>query len=399
MTRTAWSLVVAAVLPFAACKLPTGNGGNHGGNGSGIVAVLVTPPTACLAAGQTIQLVATPQDSAGNPLTGHVVTWTTGNQAVATVDGAGLVQGVGPGSTTITATSEGVTGTAAVALQTNTATANLSSLWALATNFVFAIGDGGTILLYDGTAWSPLCSGTTTALYDMGPARYVVGAGGTILGWVPTQHAWIAQASGTTSDLYGLARTPPGGTLVAVGAGGTIVHLAGTTWIPQQSGTANPLYGVGKVPLVAANFAVGAQGTILFFDGSKWRAEASGTPADLFFVLVNSLSDVYAFGAAGTALHFNGTAWSPLAVGGLSVALRAADVSLDTTGTVVTGYFVVGDGGTILHSANGSTWTQLASGTTTDLAAVGVVTEKDVFAAGAGGTILHYDGVTWQKQR
>src|SRR2546426_4880115 len=59
-----------------------------------VAAVVVTPTAASVPAGQTMQLTATPQDSAGNPLSGQTVTWASSNTAVATVDGTGLVTGV-----------------------------------------------------------------------------------------------------------------------------------------------------------------------------------------------------------------------------------------------------------------------------------------------------------------
>lgn len=59
-------------------------------------------------------LTATPLDSAGAPLAGGSVTWTSSNTGVARVDTGGVVRGVAPGWATITATSEGVAGTAAV---------------------------------------------------------------------------------------------------------------------------------------------------------------------------------------------------------------------------------------------------------------------------------------------
>src|SRR5207245_9129213 len=50
----------------------------------------------------------------GALLTGRVVTWASSNTGVATVNGNGLVTGVAAGSATITATSEGKSGTAAL---------------------------------------------------------------------------------------------------------------------------------------------------------------------------------------------------------------------------------------------------------------------------------------------
>src|SRR5947209_6585775 len=80
-----------------------------------VATVAVAPPTASIVVGATVQLTATPQDAAGNPLTGRTVTWQTSDGTIATVDATGLVTGKALGGpVTITATSEGKAGTAAV---------------------------------------------------------------------------------------------------------------------------------------------------------------------------------------------------------------------------------------------------------------------------------------------
>src|SRR5207247_776355 len=79
-----------------------------------VVSVTVTPASASIQQGQTIQLTATPKDANGNALSGRVVTWSSSNTAVASVDVSGIVTGVAAGSATITATSEGQSGTAAI---------------------------------------------------------------------------------------------------------------------------------------------------------------------------------------------------------------------------------------------------------------------------------------------
>ena len=79
-----------------------------------VASVSVSPAAPSVAVGQTVQLTATPRDASGNALSGRVVTWASSAPAVATVSGSGLVTGVAAGSATITATSEGRNGTAAV---------------------------------------------------------------------------------------------------------------------------------------------------------------------------------------------------------------------------------------------------------------------------------------------
>ena len=79
-----------------------------------VASVAVAPASATIVVGATQQLTATPLDSAGNPLTGRTVTWTSSDPTVAPVSGSGLVTGVAVGSVTITATSEGKSGTASI---------------------------------------------------------------------------------------------------------------------------------------------------------------------------------------------------------------------------------------------------------------------------------------------
>src|SRR6266699_3538713 len=79
-----------------------------------VASVAVSPATASPQVGQTAQLSATPKDSGGAALTGRTVTWTSGNTSMVTVSSSGLVKGVAAGTATITATSEGKAGSAAV---------------------------------------------------------------------------------------------------------------------------------------------------------------------------------------------------------------------------------------------------------------------------------------------
>jgi uncharacterized protein YjdB len=81
-----------------------------------VASVTVSPPSAGVTTGQTVQLTATTRDASGNVLTGRVVTWSSNSTSVATVNTSGRVTGVAAGSATITATSEGKNGTSAVSV-------------------------------------------------------------------------------------------------------------------------------------------------------------------------------------------------------------------------------------------------------------------------------------------
>jgi alpha-tubulin suppressor-like RCC1 family protein len=79
-----------------------------------VASVSLTPATATILRGQTVQLAATPRDATGGILIGLDVVFSTSDASVAAVDPAGLVTGVSAGSATITATSEGRTATSAI---------------------------------------------------------------------------------------------------------------------------------------------------------------------------------------------------------------------------------------------------------------------------------------------
>jgi len=79
-----------------------------------VASVAVTPALDTVPLGGTFRFTATPKDAGGNPLTGRVVTWATGNSSIATVTGNGTVTGVAVGSTSVAATSEGQNGSATV---------------------------------------------------------------------------------------------------------------------------------------------------------------------------------------------------------------------------------------------------------------------------------------------
>jgi hypothetical protein len=80
-----------------------------------VASVTVSPASPTITVGNTTQLTATTFDANGNTLSGRAIAWSSSNPAVASVSGNGLVTGlVAGGPVTITATSEGKNGTAAV---------------------------------------------------------------------------------------------------------------------------------------------------------------------------------------------------------------------------------------------------------------------------------------------
>lgn len=85
-----------------------------------VATVTITPNPLNLVLGSNGQLTATTSDAAGNSL-GRAVTWSSSNESIATVGATtGAVTSKGVGTATITATSEGRTGTSSVVVRNPT---------------------------------------------------------------------------------------------------------------------------------------------------------------------------------------------------------------------------------------------------------------------------------------
>jgi uncharacterized protein YjdB len=83
-----------------------------------VASVVITPAETEVRVGRTVKLVAKAYDAQGKELTGRAITWSSGNTTRATVDQNGTVTGRTIGIVTISATSEGQTGTAKVTVRT-----------------------------------------------------------------------------------------------------------------------------------------------------------------------------------------------------------------------------------------------------------------------------------------
>lgn len=114
LARVLLPLNPAAALAIAAC-----GGGGTGPSDSTpapVATVVVSPATLVLAPQQQQQLAATLRDAGGHALAGRAVSWTSSDPARASVSLTGLVTALTPGEVTISATSEGRTGTASVSV-------------------------------------------------------------------------------------------------------------------------------------------------------------------------------------------------------------------------------------------------------------------------------------------
>ncbi len=267
------------------------------------------------------------------------------------------------------------------------ATTNLQGVWGTSGSDVFAVGEYGTILHYDGSTWSAMSSGTTQHIFGLCGISsnnvFAVGYTGTILHYDGA--SWSTMSSGTAQHLYGVWGSS-GSDVFAVGHTGTILHYDGASWSAMSSGTTQILYDVSGIS-GSDVFIAGYNGTILHYDGSSWNSMSSNTAQNLTGVWGDTGNDVFAVGFSGTIFHYDGSSWSAMSSGTTKI-LRGV------WGTSGGDVFAVGENCTIPHF-NGSSWSIMNNGTTQHLYGIWGSSDSDVFAMGYNGTILHYDGADW----
>lgn len=165
-----------------------------------VASVSVSPPLDTIVLPGTAQLTATVFDAQHNPLTNRTITWSSNMPNVANVDANGLVTGVAAGSATITASSEGQSGTATIVVQPPVAASVQVSPGAT----TLVVGDSTTLTATVKDSSGAVISGApvtwssdNTAAATVSPAGVVkaVGAGGA------TITAKSGNASGTATIL------------------------------------------------------------------------------------------------------------------------------------------------------------------------------------------------------
>jgi photosystem II stability/assembly factor-like uncharacterized protein len=157
----------------------------------------------------------------------------------------------------------------------------LKAVDALGVDDVWAVGDAGLVLHWDGATWNRSAAGVTTATLN-GVAfvdasnGWAVGSGATILRTVNGGSSWTTQTvTGLASDLYAISATGPN-YAIAVGALGKAAKWNGTTWTTSgmATGTSEDLLSVDLLD-TTHGFAVGKNGTFLRWQGGTWMTPSS----------------------------------------------------------------------------------------------------------------------------
>jgi plastocyanin len=113
-----WSLALVLSVGVAACGEtgPDNGNGNGNGNGTGPVASVVVAPAGLTltSIGMTAQLTASALDASGNTISGKTFTWVSVPTTIVTVNASGVVTAEANGSAAVTATTDGIDGTASI---------------------------------------------------------------------------------------------------------------------------------------------------------------------------------------------------------------------------------------------------------------------------------------------
>ncbi|QTA83005.1 CalX-like domain-containing protein [Desulfonema limicola] len=319
-------------------------------------------------------------------------------------------------------------------METNT-DAHFRSIWGSSPDNVFAVGNDGAVLHYNGKEWTMMDSGTDMVLYDIwgssGTNVFAVGGssatGGIIIHYDGKK--WTV----VKNDLKDYLRSIWGvsaDNIIAVGEKGQILHYNGIKWDFMDSSNKTTLKGIWGS---SENnyFAVGSD-LILHYNGIEWKTVESGKDKNLIEIWGRSKDDIYAVGYSGMILHYDGTAWHEMESGtqdslwgiwgahDFGVFISGVDgLILKNNGTqweisketdtyykgvwcvpqeagTVTRAYAVGDKGTIVFY-DGTSWNQQESGYYPNLNSIWGRSDSEIFAVGDEGIILRFDGFSWRK--
>ncbi|HYV96983.1 MAG TPA: Ig-like domain-containing protein, partial [Gemmatimonadaceae bacterium] len=154
------------------------------------VASVTVAVAGTITVGATATATTTLRDAANNILTGRIVTWSSSNTSIATVNSVtGIVTGVANGSATIFATSEGITGSAPISVvapgAVSSVTVNLNATTITAgatTNATAVLRDANNNVVSGTTTWSTSNGGIASVNSSTGVVTGVTAGTANIIG-------------------------------------------------------------------------------------------------------------------------------------------------------------------------------------------------------------------------
>ncbi len=260
----------------------------------------------------------------------------------------------------------------------NLTTAVLMDVWAAASDDVWAVGDDGTVLHFDGAAWSAQTNpaGERSVLAAVwGASRTDVWAVGsdTIIHW--NGSAWSVTAHPEVGDL-GLSDVHGSGPddVWAVGKGG-ILHWTGDAWTVSatepQNRSNKAVFALSPTAVYAAS-----AGTISRWTGSEWKLELSGPIGAFNGIWGFSTNDIWLVGDQLRLSHYHGSSSEEY-----EITPDHGDEFYDVWGAAPDDVWAVAEQGQMAHW-DGSEWSEQKSGTTAYLTGVHGTSANDVWAVG-----------------
>ena len=268
-----------------------------------------------------------------------------------------------------------------VAAQTN-GTA-LNGIWGSSDTDIFAVGDSGTILHYNGLDWDEEILPTTLNINGVWGTSasnvYAVGESGLLLHYNGTR--WTdadATFSGTLQGVW------CGNDSSCITSGQDITLLAGTTadapwqlvYSREHFGSLRGIWGVSESDI----YAVGDFGTLLHYNGMQWTVVDLGTSEGLYDVWGSGSGDVYVVGRSGSIFHYDGDSWA-------SMPSETVNTLAGVWGNSADEVYAVGEDGTILLKT-GTAWNILQTGLTEDFNDAWAAVEDEIYVVGSEGSIL-----------
>lgn len=280
----------------------------------------------------------------------------------------------------------------AISVTQTPVTENLLAIWGIDANNVWAVGVGGKIVYYDGATWTEQTSGVTQNLYAIQGASateiYAVGAVGKVLRYDGA--TWSVDTTPLTQTLRGITINTRD-RLQACGNSGVLINYDGNSWYNGNSSASATLFSMVS-PITDDTWIVGSGGTILRRVSKKFNDQIIPQFGSIRSIWINSSNSIWVGAENGKLAYFDGKSWTLAVTPLLSSSIN--DVSILQTPKIG---FAVG--------SNGKIWqykrdvapyiTPMTSPTTSALYAITAISSTLVFAAGAGGTLLKFDGLTW----
>ena len=276
----------------------------------------------------------------------------------------------------------------------------LKDIWAMSRGDVYAVGDNGAVLHYDGQSWAltTLADGRTL-MQVFGTASNDVYTGGETnsrlyhfdgLSWQPV---FLPTFSFETTSIWG---TSPAD-MFAVGQGieegppPSVFHFDGSEWHRESIPFLIPFN--RDLTTISGNeqslFVGGAYDAFLRFDGEVWRrGYPGGGEGYISDISAGPGSSVVVSDSDGCVSSFDGASWTHHYCEG--EVMHAWASALDD---------IFGIAGARIAHFDGRSWQSMQSNTTVELYDVWGRSTLEVYAVGDSCTVVHYDGQSWQPMQ